>query len=358
MKEQATTNIHVHVGGGYSVLVEEGLLDRAGACARDVIPVSLAVIVSDDRVFPLYGERLSRSLAAAGFAVKQFVFPHGEAQKSPDTLLSLWRFLAENRVTRKDALFALGGGVTGDLCGFAAATYLRGVHLVQVPTSLLAMVDSSVGGKTAVDLPEGKNLVGAFYQPSLVLCDPLVLTTLPAEELRCGMAEVIKYAFINRKEMLPLLEKEATGETLRALIEESIRDKAEIVACDERDTGVRQLLNLGHTAAHGIELLSGYTLSHGDAVAVGTVIATRAAVRRGLCERAVLDRLLALLTAHGLPTETALSGASLAEAALGDKKRAGGEITLVIPVSLGRSELRVFPVEELKRFFEDGTSPF
>ncbi len=350
---QNTTDIRVTVGSGYSVLVEEGLLDSAGALARKLVTSATAVIVSDERVFALYGERLCRSLEKNGFQALSFVFPHGESSKSPETLLALWRFLADHRVTRSDTLFALGGGVVGDLTGFAAATYLRGIAYIQIPTSLLAMVDSSVGGKTAVDLPEGKNLVGAFYQPRLVLCDPQLLETLPKEELRCGMAEVIKYAFINRKEMLPLLKEELSLATLRALITESVRDKAEIVAEDERDTGVRQLLNLGHTAAHGIELLSGYTVSHGDAVAIGMAYVTRAAVHRGICDKGVLSALLSLLEKHGLPTECPYSAKELADAALGDKKRSGGSITLVLPVALGQSSLCTYPVSELESFFRD-----
>ena len=346
--------IELPVGQGYRILIEDGLLDRIGAYAGALLPVGKAVIVSDSHVYPLYGERLSASLTQAGFAVVSFVFPAGEASKSAETLFSLWRFLAENEVTRRDSIFALGGGVTGDLAGFAAASFLRGIPFVQVPTSLLAMVDSAVGGKTAIDIPEGKNLVGAFYQPRAVLCDPLLLASLPEAELRCGMAEVIKYAFINRPSMLPYLASRPTKEALTRLIAEAIRDKAAIVAEDERDTGVRQLLNFGHTPAHAIELLSDFSVPHGYAVAAGMLLMTRAAVRRGYCEKDVLSALESILSANDIPCDLPYTADALSGAALRDKKRMGDKLTLVIPVSLGKCELLSMPVTCLTAFFDDG----
>ncbi len=350
----SSITVRVAASTEYDVLIEEHALSHIGREAAQRFPVGKAVLLSDDNVFPLYGACVKKSLEDSGFSVVTIVFPHGEDAKSPESLCRLWRFMAENEITRSDTLFALGGGVVGDLGGLAAATFLRGIRLVQIPTSLLAMVDSSVGGKTAVDIPEGKNLVGAFHQPSLVLCDPTVLQTLPRRELACGMAEVIKYAFIDCPDMLPLLKVPPTGDTLLSLIASSVRDKAAIVKEDERDTGRRQLLNLGHTAAHGIELLSHFAIPHGEAVAIGMALVTRAAVRRGLCTKETENALLSLLSYHSLPTCVPYDPEALAKAALGDKKRTGERITLVLPTALGKSILYPIPVDELPAFFRDG----
>lgn len=346
--------IPVRTGKSYTVKIGRGLLSHIGQEVAAFAP-GKAVIVSDDCVFALYGNTVADSLTAAGFSVLTFVFPHGEASKNPDTLFALWRFLAAETVTRSDTLFALGGGVTGDLCGFAAATYLRGVRYVQIPTTLLAMVDSSVGGKTAVDLPEGKNQVGAFYQPAAVLCDPSVLSTLPPEEFRCGMAEVIKYAFINESALLPLLQKESLSpEDLSDVIELSVRDKAAIVSRDETDEGCRQLLNLGHTLGHGVEKLSGYRVPHGDAVAIGMVLVTQASVAHGLCPREAEKTLLRLLRKWGLPTTSPYPIADLCAGALGDKKRKGNKITLVVPYGIADSRLYPIAVDTMVSFFTAG----
>lgn len=331
----------------YEVLIEKGLLSSAGRLIKNIHKGEKTVIVSDSNVFPLYGEKLKASLENEGYNVLSFVFPAGESSKNTDTLVELWEFLAKNHITRSDALVALGGGVTGDLTGFAAATFLRGIKYIGIPTTLLSMVDSSVGGKTAVDLKGGKNLAGAFYQPSLVICDPDTLDTLSEYIFADGMAEVIKYGMISLPDFLGVLEKEAD---ICDIIETCVKAKRDIVNEDEKDLGVRQLLNFGHTPAHGIELLSEFTVSHGSAVAIGMMIMTKASVKAGLCDKDALITLEGLLKKYSLPTGTVFSPEEISEAALNDKKRAGDSITLVIPEKAGKCVLKKTDVSLLNDF--------
>lgn len=339
--------VRVEASLSYDVLIEKGILADAGKYIKDISKGKTAVIVSETNVFPIYGDKLKNTLVKEGFEVLSFVFSAGEESKNTETLVSLWEFLAENHITRSDTLIALGGGVTGDLTGFAAATFLRGIRYVGIPTTLLSMVDSSVGGKTAVDLKGGKNLAGAFYQPSLVLIDPDTLDTLPENIFSDGMAEVIKYGMINLPDFLKKLEENCD---ISDIIEISVKDKRDIVAVDEKDTGIRQLLNFGHTPAHSIELLSDFTISHGSAVAIGMVIMTKASIKAGLCEENALGILLSLLRKYSLPEELVFSPESIADAALNDKKRSGDTITLVIPEKAGHCTLKKFPVSEVYSF--------
>ena len=339
--------ITVHASRAYDVLIENGLLQKAGEHLAAVHPACTCMPVSDQTVWDLYGAQVKNSLENNGFSVYTFIIAPGEASKSTQNLVLLWEALAECRLTRSDLLVALGGGVVGDLTGFAAATFLRGTAYVQIPTTLLAMVDSSVGGKTAVDLQHGKNLAGAFCQPCLVLCDPNALQTLPTDIFADGMAEVIKYGFINRPQLLDLLQKDTDIADIIALC---VQDKRDIVELDEHDNGCRQLLNLGHTLAHGIELCSGYSIAHGSAVAIGMVLITKAAIAACICEKETLQVLLQLLKKYKLPTETDYTLEQLYAAALEDKKRKGGFITLVLPVKTGLSELKKYSVEDLKTF--------
>lgn len=332
----------------YEVLIERGILACAGKLIKTVTKGETAVIVSETNVYPLYGEILKSSLEKEGYKVISFVFPAGEESKNTDTLVNLWEFLAENHITRSDTLIALGGGVTGDLTGFAAATFLRGIKYIGIPTTLLSMVDSSVGGKTAVDLKSGKNLAGAFYQPSLVICDPDTLKTLPDSVFADGMAEVIKYGMINLPEFLTELSGDMD---ICDIIETCVKDKRDIVNLDEKDSGLRQLLNFGHTPAHGIEHLSEFTVSHGSAVAIGMVIMTKASIKEGLCTADTLPVLKALLEKYSLPAELVFSPEEIAAPALNDKKRSGGNITLVIPEYAGKCTLKKVPVDSLKDFF-------
>lgn len=346
--------IPVNASTAYSVIIGKDLLSQAGTYCKEALgkPCRLC-IVTDDIVAPLYLETVRLSLEEAGFDVFYYVFPNGEASKNTETLVELLEILAENHITRSDALIALGGGVVGDITGFCAAIYLRGIRFIQLPTTLLAAVDSSVGGKTGVDLMAGKNLVGAFHQPSLVLCDYTTLDTLAPAVFSDGCAEVIKYGVINDR---PFFEKLKSG--IRPQIEEVIAtcviNKRNIVESDEFDRGTRQLLNLGHTVGHAIEICSDLTISHGSAVSMGMVIMTRAAVAMGLCPDSDLTELITQLESVSLPTVCPFSATELAEIALTDKKRTGNTITLIVPHGIGNSQLHTIPIEELPYWLEKG----
>lgn len=348
------TTVHVEASGRYDVEIGGGLLDELGSKARAVAKGNAAALVTDDTVNALYGDRAEASLKNSGFAVCRFVFPHGEASKCGETYLKLVQFLAEHQITRSDMLVALGGGVTGDLTGFAAATFLRGIRFVQVPTTLLAAVDSSVGGKTGIDLPAGKNLVGAFYQPKLVLCDYETLGTLPRDIFADGCAEVIKYSILGSPTLYDHLLAKGTDFDTEAVIAECVAMKRDVVRADEFDTGTRQLLNLGHTVAHGIEACSQYEISHGRAVAIGMAIIARAAAKKGYCTPACAARIEDVIRRFDLPVKTTYTAPELTRWALSDKKRAGDRITLVIPREIGRCELVKTPVAELQGWIEAG----
>ena len=261
--------VQVKASREYDVLIGAGLLDRCGELIAAVHKPCTAAIITDDTVNALYGERVEASLAAAGYKVVRFVFPHGEENKNLMTFAAAQNFLAENRLSRSDLVVALGGGVVGDLAGFVAATYLRGIRFVQLPTTLLAAVDSSVGGKTAVDLPAGKNLCGCFSQPSLVLCDYETLSTLPEETFAEGCAEVVKYGVLADEGFFSALEEKGVKGEEEAVITRCVSIKRDVVCADEFDNGERQKLNLGHTVGHAIEQNSNFSVSHGAAVAMG-----------------------------------------------------------------------------------------
>ena len=346
--------VTVRASKTYDVQIASGLLCDAGASLQALFPARAKVmVVSDDTVRALWGDRLIASLEGAGYTVFEFVFPHGEVSKTAATIVSLWEALAEANLTRTDFIAALGGGVVGDMAGFAAATYLRGIPFVQFPTTLLAMVDSSVGGKTGADLAIGKNLIGAFHQPSAVFCDTDTLQTLPDNIFADGCAEVIKYGYINDPELLEMLKK-PFADAPDEIIARCVADKRDLVEADERDTGARQLLNLGHTAGHAVEMLSDFTISHGSAVAIGMVLMAKAAVAAGLCEADVPTHMEAMLKAYHLPTTCSYGADALAKVALSDKKRKGGSITLVLPDKIGSSRLYPVPADTLSAFFKDG----
>ena len=348
------TTVTVRASRPYEVTIGRGLLDTVGRQAAGQWKGRSAAVVSDSTVAPLYLNRVKDSLERAGFRVHSFVFPAGEDQKNGGTYLKLLEFLPARRLTRADGLIALGGGVVGDLAGFAAATFLRGIGFLQLPTTLLAAVDSSVGGKTAIDLTNGKNLAGAFYQPQAVLCDLDTLDTLPAEVFADGCAEVIKYGMIGDPALLARLETVDFRADPEELVARCVAQKRDLVEQDEFDTGARQLLNLGHTLGHGVEACSGYTVSHGRAVAIGMTLVTRAAVAFGRCPAEVLPRLRRLLERYGLPDATAYSAQALYEKTLSDKKRSGDTISLVVPIAWGASQLVRIPVSELPAWIERG----
>lgn len=338
----------------YSVEIAGGLLSGLGQRAAQVVSGRVAFVVTDDNVagFCLY--RAVSSLEDAGFRVFTHIIPHGEPSKSGENYLELLNLLAESRLTRSDLLVTLGGGVVGDLAGFAAATYLRGIPYIQIPTTLLAMVDSSVGGKTAIDLPMGKNLAGAFYPPKYVLCDPELLATLPENVFRDGCAEVIKYAILGSPKLFHDLMHRPVDEQLQAVIETCITMKRSYVQEDEFDRGTRQFLNLGHTLGHGVESASSFSLSHGQAVAIGMAMVSRAAVSFGFCAMETCREIEDLLTRFGLPIRTEIPHGDLLQAALGDKKRQGGKLTLVVPKEIGCCILHRIGVEELPQWIALG----
>ena len=334
--------------------IGRGLLDDCGRQIAERVRCASAAVVADDTVYALYGERVCASLEAAGVRTVCYVFPHGEKSKNLLEYAKILNFLAENRVTRADALIALGGGVTGDLGGFAAATYLRGIPFVQLPTTLLAAVDSSVGGKTAVDLPAGKNLAGAFYQPELVLCDLDTLDSLPREIFLDGCAEVIKYAVLGSRELFALLADIPSGKGLEEVTARCVEMKRDFVQSDELDRGARQMLNLGHTFGHAVEASSRFTLSHGKSVAIGMAMILRAACSRGLCSAETRDAVIALLQRYGLPTECPYPADMLLGALSADKKIFGTRLNLVVPTDIGACRLLPVGVDELSGWLRDG----
>ena len=346
--------IHIAASREYDVLIGHGLLDELGALVARAVDAKTAAIVSDDSVFPLYGGRAAAALERAGFHVISFVFSHGESSKNLTVYGQVLNFLCENRVSRTDVVVALGGGVVGDLAGFAAATYLRGIRFVQVPTTLLAMVDSSVGGKTAVDLDGGKNQAGAFWQPSLVVCDCDLLNTLPEREYRCGCAEVIKYGLLDNVPFFRDLMEKPANKQYEHVISTCVEMKKQVVLSDEFDRGERQKLNLGHTIGHAVEKCSGFTLLHGECVAIGMAVITRAAVNKGLCAQETLDAVEKILKLYGLPEQTDYSVEELLDAALSDKKVANGCISLIVPEAVGKCRIFPVPAEALRDWMQAG----
>ncbi len=346
--------IDVNASRRYCVKIGSGLLNQIGSELKAVTKATRVCIVSDSNVAPVYEKTVAGALEAAGYSCLSFVFPAGEERKCATTYLALLNFLAEHHFTRSDCLIALGGGVVGDLTGFAAATYLRGIAYVQIPTTLLAAVDSSVGGKTAIDLDAGKNLVGAFYQPSLVLCDIDTLNTLPRDIFRDGCAEVIKYAILYDEALFAhLLEKDLRFDR-EAVIARCVELKRDVVAKDEFDNGERQKLNLGHTVGHGVEANSHFSVSHGQAVAIGMAIVARAAAKLGICPVICKDAILRALEIFHLPVTTAYTSQMLYTAALSDKKRSGGTVNLIIPERIGFCRMIPTPVENIQSFIEAG----
>ena len=339
--------------GKYDVCIGSGLLAEAGERIRSVSGGSALCLVSDDVVDKLYGERVEKSLAAAGYRVEKFVIPHGEESKTPENFLKLVSFMAQKGISGGDAAVALGGGVVGDLTGFAAATYRRGIDFIQIPTTLLAAVDASVGGKTAVDLPEGKNLLGAFHQPSLVLCDTDTFATLPEETLRDGCAEIIKYGMIKDSALFESLRNIPSAMS-EDVIARCVEIKRDVVEADELDKGERRLLNFGHTVGHAVELLSGFGITHGSAVAIGMAIVARASAKAGYCGSECRDRLIEKLKSFGLPTETDFTAVQLAKAMLADKKRSGSTVDMIVPEEVGRCVIRKTDVNELESFVASG----
>jgi len=346
MRPMADESLFVPLGErSYPILITYDHLARLGETIRERMGERPVLLVSDDRVDGLHGKAAEAALGSAGLDFKKYVFPAGESSKNLETCARIWTFLLENNYPRDSVLIALGGGVVGDVTGFVAAAYMRGVPYVQVPTTLLAMVDSSVGGKTGVNHPLGKNMIGAFHQPALVFIDLATLKTLPPEEFRAGFAEVIKYGVIRDEDFFAFCETEreaifsldpaALGRTVRT----SCSIKADVVAADEREAGIRAILNFGHTVGHAIESLTGYSrFRHGEAVAIGMIAAGLLAVRLGYFDSASQERLEKLVEQSGLPAciPADLATEEIIERLGRDKKVRGGRVRFVLPEAIGR----------------------
>ena len=342
----------------YDIHIAPGRLDDTGKLCQQVLPrATRLAVVTDDTVGGLYAHRLLQSLWARGYTASVISLPAGEQTKSLHNLGVLYDSFMEMGLTRTDAVVALGGGVGGDLAGFAAATILRGVDFVQVPTTLLAQVDSSVGGKVAIDLPAGKNLAGAFWQPRLVVMDPEVLDTLEDKTFSDGMAEVIKYGCIRDAAFFRALEKtpsrRAVMENIESVLYTCCDLKRAVVEKDERDTGERMVLNFGHTLGHAYEKAGHYeTWTHGQAVAAGMCLAARLGAALGVTPAGVPERVEALVSAFGLPTRIPCTQADYAAAVGLDKKGTGEQITLVLLEDLGRAVLHRMSKRELLGLLE------
>lgn len=347
--------ISVSASKNYEVLVGSRLLSRLHTLLPQVTKAQSALIVSDSHVYPLYGTQVAEQLEMAGLrCCESFVFPAGEESKNGQVYLQLLNHLAKNQITRSDCIVALGGGVVGDLTGFAAATYLRGIDFIQIPTTLLAAVDSSVGGKTAIDLDAGKNLAGAFYQPSLVVCDTDTLSSLPTAVYLDGCAEVIKYAVLFDPFLFEMLESCGPDFPAQEVITRCVSLKRDVVAEDEFDRGTRQLLNLGHTLGHGIEAGSHFTVSHGQGVAIGMAMVAKAGEQYGITEAGLHRRLCSLLEKFRLPTKSPYDAQCIYTCALSDKKRSGGSVNLIIPEHIGHCRIHPIAIRHLPAFIEAG----
>ncbi|MCI8361237.1 MAG: 3-dehydroquinate synthase [Clostridiales bacterium] len=339
----------------YNIIIEPGLLRRCGAQIRPLTKAARALIISDSNVAPLYGQTVADSLEAAGFAVSLHVFPAGEERKNIQTVSTMLEACCEAGLSRSDLIVALGGGVCGDLSGFTAAVYLRGIDFVQIPTTLLSQIDSSVGGKTGCDLPAGKNLAGAFHNPRLVLIDPYVLSSLPDRYFRDGLGEAVKYGCIFSEPLFERLERENPKDFLPQLIETCVTLKRDVVERDFMESGERMLLNFGHTLGHAIERHHNYTtVSHGEAVGMGMVAVTRAAEAAGLTPAGTAGRIAGCLEKLGLPVESGLSPARLSALAGLDKKRRGGLIHLVLLKGLGEAFVHPLETDHLTAFIAGG----
>ena len=336
--------------GEYEVLIRKGASSDIGKKLKQIARGNKTAIITDDVVMPLYSDSIIGELSGCGFETCVYVLPHGEASKNGREYLKILEFLAESGLDRRDTVVALGGGVVGDMAGFAAATYLRGIDCVQIPTTLLSMTDSSVGGKTAIDLKAGKNLAGAFKQPKFVAIDTDFLETLPEAEIKNGLGELIKYAVIDGGEILTMLE-DGFGKNVQKIVEAAVDIKRRVVEADEKESGLRRILNFGHTPAHAAEKLSGFTLPHGVAVAAGVNLMLRASVRKADCPARDAQRIEKLCVKYGLPVAFEYTAKRLAEASAGDKKTEGEFINLVLADKIGSVFSIKVPKAELEEYY-------
>jgi len=346
--------VRIAAGRPYEVLIGDGLIRRCGELVSQVHRPCPLALVTDDGIPEQWITAAELSLHDAGFSVYRLCFPHGEEHKTMTTVAQLLEKFSGIPLTRGDLVVALGGGIVGDTAGFAASCYMRGVPFIQIPTTLLAAVDSSVGGKTAVNLAAGKNLAGSFWQPLRVICDLEIIAAVPRTLWVDGAAECVKYGMLADPALFDLLRAGRLKEDLETVVTRCVEIKSQLVAEDERDTGRRQLLNLGHTLGHAIERASGFTVSHGHGVAIGMVLITRAAALFGHCEPSCLFSLTDALKACGLFGGCPFGSDQLLDAALHDKKRVDSTITLVVPRQVGQAVLLPIPVGELRSWIDAG----
>lgn len=340
--------VEVKASKNYIVYIGSGILEKAADIAVKGKASSKIVVVSDDIVYRLYGEKVKESFQRLGCTALEFIFPNGEASKNMTTVTALLEFMAENKIARSDRIVALGGGVVGDLAGFAASIYLRGIPYIQVPTTFLAAIDSSVGGKTAVDLSCGKNLAGSFYQPEAVICDTDTFSTLPKEVFKDGVCEAIKYGCILDSELFNIIAEGDIHKNITQIVQRCVSLKRDVVEEDEFDTGNRQILNFGHTSGHALEALSGYSISHGRGVGIGMYLIQNAVNPE--CAKRIYD----VLIKYGVDLSFNYSAAELAEKALSDKKVKGDKITVVLLEDIGKCYLKEISTAELSELFAKG----
>lgn len=337
----------------YPISIRSGLLDQVGEIVAAIGGVKKAMVITDTNVAPLYLSRVLKSLYAAGVKTASCELDAGEEHKNMHSLNKIYSALFMADITRSDVVLALGGGVVGDIVGFAAATYLRGIRLIQVPTTLMSQVDSAIGGKTAIDMPFGKNMVGAFYQPHAVFIDPKALQTLPRAELNNGISEIIKYGCIRDLALFERLESKALD--LEWAVNRCVDIKVKVVKNDERDTGERMHLNFGHSVGHALEKITHYQLlRHGEAVAIGQVIAAKIGERFGVTPEGTAERVRKLLEAYQLPTTfDGCTSEEVLHAMKADKKRIGDKLHLILLKEIGEAVTYPLSLEALQEIFEE-----
>lgn len=341
--------VKVKASNNYNIYIDSGLLETCGEIIRSDAGGQKAVVITDTNIDKLHSGKVVESLEKNGYEVVKYVMPAGEENKNFENLIKIVSFMAQNRLSRKDIAVALGGGVVGDITGFAAAVYMRGIKFVQIPTTVLAAVDSSVGGKTAVDLPEGKNLAGAFYQPHAVICDTDCFATLPERDYNNGFAEVIKYGMIADRDVFDMLDM-----GIGAIVYKCVQIKADVVEEDEFESGKRQILNFGHSIGHAIEKASEFTMLHGEAVACGMVKVCDIAIADGNCSPECREILVEALKKFKLPVKADYDAKLLAEIMKMDKKASGDSINLVLPLNTGRVRIQKTPLDELESLIQIG----
>lgn len=334
--------VKVMASSPYEVIIDKGILACCGELVKAAAGGSRSLIVSDSNVAPLYLAEVKSSLESQGYEVCSHIVPAGEESKNFMQLIEVINTAAEAHLSRNDVVVALGGGMVGDLAGLAAALYMRGIKYVQIPTTVLAAVDSSVGGKTAVDIPAGKNLAGAFYQPSVVICDYGCWDSLPARDRNSGYAEIIKYAMIRDAEILKMLDG-----PVEDLIARCVEIKAEIVGEDEKESGIRKTLNLGHTIGHAVEQMSNYELLHGEAVAIGMVMACDVAAAKGMLEPGTRETLIEALSKYELPIAGGRELEQIAKYMRSDKKAEGDDVSFVMPEAVGRCSIQKMKIQDI-----------